>query len=238
MGSLLLLGAGGGGVGGGGGGPTDPLYSSVVLLWEAEGTDGQNSGITDIKNGRTINASGTGHIEQDQAHFGSTSYFLGTGGCNLADHADWDISGANGTPFCFEFSIYHTDLQTVDIGHFGSSPNWSWLVRCGSEITLFWSSDGSSLQSLSTSGAGITTNSWFDICAEKNTGGKLRIYVNGVMKASSTPANSAFWPNADILNFGSHPTSQGYIDHVRLTTAARYDSDSGYTPSTEAFPTS
>ncbi|MFL5238113.1 MAG: LamG-like jellyroll fold domain-containing protein [Rhizomicrobium sp.] len=82
--------------------------------------------------------------------------------------------------------------------NWGSSGHFGWLIRHSAsslgEIRFFWSNDGSSLSSLRLPGAGLNslTNQWVKICIEKNSSGKIRVYVNGVMKRSNTPANSAF----------------------------------------------
>jgi Concanavalin A-like lectin/glucanases superfamily len=228
----------------GGGGPTDPNYSSVVLLWEAEGTNGQTAGITEAKNGRAITLSGTAKIDSTQKLYGNTSFYPGSGDAELANNIDWRLSAANSDAFTLEIAGLQTTLATQwDIIEFWGSPgNYSFLCRWQSsgEMTFYWSSDGSTLQSLTTSGAGATsTSSWYKWCIEKNSAGKIRIYLNGVMKGSVTPANSAFFSSSGNLIFNTPSSNACWVDHVRITKGvARFNSDAGYTPDTGPYPTS
>lgn len=230
---------------GGGAGATDPHFANVVFLSDFEGTDGAGVSFTEDSNsGHTVTGSGTAVFSDDQARTGTTSLFAGTGGASCADSDDWDLSDANADEFTIEYSIYNSgslpsqwDVLSSFSGSFG------WLIRHGSggEITFFGSNDGSGLQiNFSTSGASLGSNAWNDICIEKDSGGKIRIYVDGVMRGSDTPVNSALH-NSSGLAIGNHPGGPptGYVDRLRITKGvARYASDSGYTPSDDPFPTS
>jgi hypothetical protein len=227
-------------IGIGGGAGTDPNFSSVVFLWEAEGTNGQTAGLVDVT-GKAITTSGTGAISTAQKRIGTSSYSVGTGGWNTPDSPDWDLSATNTTPFTIEFSAYQTLLQTWEVmQHWDVTKSW-WIRIAGPEIRLLASNDGTSTFSLdvTTSGFGFTAATWHDVCIEKDATGKIRFYRGGVMKYSVTPANSVFFAAAGLMGGGSDGNPNGYIDHVRITKGvARYASDSGYTFNATAFPTS
>jgi hypothetical protein len=220
---------------------SDPLLANVVLLWECEGTDGQTSSLVDAT-GKTITASGTGHLEVDQKRFGNTSYFVGTGGFSLADSADWVFSTANSSPFTFEYSVRQGTLETWEIiQQFGSSPNKSFWIRHQDDgnIRFLASSDGSTsfTMDVTTTGFGITTNAWHDICIQKDSSGVLSFWRNGVFKYSTTPANSVFANAAQALAFNAKGAGDAYVDHIRLTKASRYTAGSNYTFVEATWPT-
>lgn len=227
----------------GGGGSSDPHYANVVFLWEAEGTDGQTGTYPD-GTGKTITQAGTGHIEQDQKRLGSTSYFVGTGGFTVPTSTGWDLSPLNTSPFTIEYSVYQGSLETWETWlRFGSSPNKSWWVRHQSDgqIRFLASSDGSTsfTMDVTTTGFGLGTGAWHDICIEKDATGKIRFYRNSVFKFSNTPANSVFFAATEQLSLSAKTSADAYVDHIRFTKGvARYESDVGYTFVESAWPTS
>lgn len=224
----------------------DPFWSDVVFMWEAEGANAQNSSLYDAT-GKLIAGSGTGALSTTQKRLGATSFSVGTGGGNLVDwSADFNIGGTNTTPWTIEFSAYQTSRATWEIMTLwagGGSTNNSWWIRLQTDgqIRLLASSTGTTTFSMdvTSTGVDIADAAWADICIEKNASGKIRIYKDGVMKYSTTPANSAFFATvSQLLAFGNNGNPNGYIDHVRITkNRARYDSDSGYTFVESAWPT-
>lgn len=229
----------------------NPNFGNVVFQWEAEGANGlQNNGgvpgVMDDVTGKIITTSGSGQISNAQARFGSTSYFLGTGGANVAWTTDWNIGLTNSDPWTIEFSAYQpVSLKTWEIitnWHGSGTTNNSWWIRMQTDgqMRLLASSTGTTTftMDVTTTGVGFVADAWADICVEKNSSGKIRVYKDGVMKFSTTPANSAFWPSvSEPLNFGIGGATP-YIDHIRITKGvACYDSDSGYTFVAAPFPT-
>jgi hypothetical protein len=84
-------------------------------------------------------------------------------------------------------------------------------------------------------------NVWYHVAVDKDAAGKIRIYVNGVMKGSATPANSAFHNSTAVMRVGRDSNTarwfNGWIDEVRVTKGvARYASDGGFSVPTAAFP--
>jgi hypothetical protein len=232
---LLLTGAGTPAV-------TDPLYSSVVFLWEAEGTNNQTAGLVEARNNRAITCSGTGKLSTTQARLGLTSLFVGTGGASLANNADWQLGNTSNTsPWCIEFSTFQGTLQTYEAIQFwdGSQKSWWLRLQTDGNVRLLASSTGTSSFSMdvTTTGFGITTGAWHDCCIEKDATGLIRFMRNGLVKFTNTPADSKFFASTNShLIFNTQSTSDAYIDHIRFTKAARYNG--AYTFVASPFPTS
>jgi concanavalin A-like lectin/glucanase superfamily protein len=88
----------------------------------------------------------------------------------------------------------------------------------------------------------LNTGVWYHLAVDKDSTGKIRLYVNGAVVGSATPANSTINHNAGqpvsigCTGFGGNPLS-GWVDEVRVTKGvARYKTDAGFTPPTHAFP--
>lgn len=88
----------------------------------------------------------------------------------------------------------------------------------------------------------MTTGVWYHVAADKDATGKIRLYVDGVMLGSATPANSAIFNSTAGLGIGAQGANgnvdmAGWLDEVRITKGvARYASDSGFTVPTAAYP--
>ncbi|TIT84704.1 MAG: LamG domain-containing protein, partial [Mesorhizobium sp.] len=86
----------------------------------------------------------------------------------------------------------------------------------------------------------MSLDSWHAIAVDKDSSGKIRLYVDGSVFASATPADSTIFNSTGALEIGralATAVYDGWIDELRITKGvARYASDSGYTPATSAFP--
>jgi len=231
----------------------DPSWSSVKLLMPMEGanlsTTGQ--GLTDRSSAAhgvaTSGASST--IETAQFQFGTSSYRMHAAiGNSLVynDSADWRLSAANSDQFTIEGWVRYAGTGTGRsvLSQFPGAGNNSWQIwnnSSASEWDFTFSTDGTATTTISTSGAALTTNTWYAWAVDKDATGKIRIYKNGVMLGSSTPANSSFFDSTvglGILSINSVGNRlDGWGDEFRITKGvARYASDSGYTVSTTSFP--
>lgn len=80
-------------------------------------------------------------------------------------------------------------------------------------------------------------------CAVDFNGTKTRVYLDGVMEASTTTVITMF-NSTRALGIGNSASSNvapytGFIDELRITKGvARYGSDGGYTPAVARFPRS
>lgn len=235
---------------GGGGGGGDPFFSSVKLLLGFEGTDGATSTTDESGAPHTITFNGDAQIDTAQFKFGASScLFDGTGDyLSTPDSADWDLSDANSDQFTIEFWMRpHTGGATFryPLGQAPANGNIAWYFEFSSQRISFNCS--------ATAGGAITTiafgggpqmslDNWHAICVDKDSAGKIRLYVDGVVYASATPADSAIFNSTGALEIGrSWATAayDGWLDEIRITKGvARYASDAGYTVPTAAFPRS
>lgn len=241
-------------------GSVDPFFSSVVLLMGFEDVDGSVTapGMTDESpsaHGTASQFTNPGIIDTAQFKFGSSSLNLVNvdSGIFFSSSTDWDISTTNADPFTIETWFRYSTVVTLKQllnrrGLFTTTFHFD--MRAGataSEFSFGWSLDGdfSTIQRIETSGAGLTTGQFYHLCVDKDATGKIRLYVDGVMKGSSTPASSVIWHPAvgNVLCIGTNTAGAaaqlGWHDEVRITKGvARYASDSGFTPPTSRFPRS
>lgn len=230
---------------------TDPFFANVVLLADFEGASGL-SYIEQSPLAHTISvSSGTDGNSQSsfstaQAEYGSKSLRSNNGiGGSIPTSSAWDLSDANSSQFTIEYSMFQATISGGNIYNafnrltpFGS---FSWLIRhADADVVLFWSQDGTTLQSLTATGAIPSANAWHKYRISKNSAGKFRIFVNGVMAASTTPANSTMFHSGTSLGFNQSATAlTSYMDNQRITKdVCRDDSDANYTLPTGPFPTS
>jgi hypothetical protein len=226
-------------------GGTDPHFANVVFLSDFEFADGTTSFQEQSSAARTVTGGSGAEIDNAQAEYGSTSLKSpNTINCAVPDSADWDLSAANSDRFTFEYSYYQTDVaSTYDVWstNFAGGNRGLLLRHGGADYNLFWWHDGSSAQVLTATGAftGLA-NQWVKWCIEKNSSGKFRIYRNGSMLTSVTPANSViFATTGNPLINASGAGQTGWLDNMRITKGVdRYNNDAGYTPATGPFPTS
>lgn len=94
-----------------------------------------------------------------------------------------------------------------------------------------------------TSGVSISANTWFHVAVVGKYLSSLKIYVNGIERASSSYSakvvvknNGYIYPgHYPYLNGGTPTTMNGYVDEMRYSNYARYTAN--FTPSTSAFET-
>lgn len=227
----------------------DPSFSSVVFLAGWEGSNGATT-YNEEKNSRAGSFSGNAQITTAQFKFGASSLVLdGTGDeVTFTDNADWTLSSGNSDQFTIEMFVRFNSTSSSFRGlirQWGTIGNRSWALELTSadttNLTFTFSTDGSASTTVATASAGLTTATWYAITVEKDATGKIRIYVDGTMRGSSTPGNSAFFNSSSTLDIGVGTTTllNGWLDEVRITKGvARYASDGGYTVRTTAFPRS
>jgi hypothetical protein len=229
----------------------DSNFSSVVFLAGFEGADGATT-YSEEKNGRAATFSGNAQLDTAQFRFGSSSLLMdGTGDSAIfADNVDWDLSDANSDQFTIETFVRWNAVASGNrgvISQWGSIGNRAWALELTSgdltNLTFTFSTDGNATTNVATSSAGLTTATWYHLAVDKDSSGKIRVYVDGVMRGSSTPASSAFFNSINTLSIGGGTGTaglmNGWIDETRITKGlARYASDGGFTAPTVAFPRS
>jgi hypothetical protein len=244
--TLLLLGSGPGS-GSGSGSANDPNWTSVKLLCGFEGTNGSTGspGMTDessAAHGTATVSSAT--IDTGQFKYGASSLkFTGTGVIKWTDSADWDFGSGNFTVEVFVRFNVATGTQMLFGQWQNPGTSKAWAIRLNSGA-LEWlaSTDGSTQLTDMTYAWSPSTGTWYHVCVDYN-GSKYRLYVDGVMRASSTTARTLF-NSTYVLSLGSDAATlswplNGWLDELRITKGvARYASDSGYSVPSAAFPRS
>lgn len=242
--------------------PTDPFFSSVVLLMGFEGANGSTGapGMTDESAAAhgTATVFDNAQISTAQAKFGGSALLSDGNGdfIQFPTSNDWQLSASNTDQYTIECwaqptvataSLTQKYIFWQNLG----APNFCWFFgfETGSQLTFAASPDGTSNSTDNPVSSGLTwtIGQWYVLAVDKDATGKIRIYRDGVMVASGTPVNSAIFNGVAgnvPLNVGGTPvlgsfSFPGYLEEVRLTKGvARYASDGGYTVPTARFPRS
>lgn len=231
----------------------DEDFSNVVLLMGFEDSDGSQTspGLTDesLSAHGTASSPNSSQIDTSQAKFGSSSLWInGTSPTVLfGDSDDWTLSSANSDEFTIECWVRLSATPTLSHGVIVAQSllgvTWDFIITNTGELKFRSTTGGGSFDvDVGTSGAGITTGSWYHLAVDKASTGKIRLYKNGVMFGSATPADSSIASTNGNLTigaegiFGGNPVS-GWLDELRITKGvARYKSDGGFAVPTTAFP--
>lgn len=231
------------------GGTIDPYWTSVVYLAgyddfasvAAAEKDESSFNHTPINHGFNIGNLPNG----SPGKFGAGCYrAIANCWVSYADSADWQLGSS---PFTMEAWVQFTTAPSSSFhnlfGQRESSGNQRsfGLSVASNVLTLFRSADGATETNV-TGAWTPSTLTWYHVAADFD-GTKTRLYVDGVMKGSSTTAVTLFNSTADFtvgswLTAGAFNSAfRGFLDEVRITKGvARYASDSGYTVPTAAFP--
>jgi hypothetical protein len=235
----------------------DPFFINTKLLMGFN--DVNNSvgapGMTDESSSArgVAGVMGAGHIETVQFKFGASSLSTanGTGGVQYPDSPDWTLSSANSDQFTVELWVRMTTtaINKIFLAQYTTDGTVGWAFQTSganaNEFQFFYSLDGTFANNVSvtTTGAVLSTtlSVWHHIAVDKDATGKIRLYKNGVMLGSATPANSVIFNSPQPLGVGVSPAGagamDGWIDDVRITKGkARYASDAGFSVPTGAYP--
>ncbi|MFC3322716.1 LamG domain-containing protein [Mesorhizobium cantuariense] len=161
----------------------------------------------------------------------------------LADSLDWQLGSTNSSPWTIEVWVRWNVLDANNRGIIGQNASAGWFFTGSSTIGELSFGSGN-FTTIATSGAGMTTGVWYHVAVDHDSSGKIRLYVDGVMRGSATPANSALSNYAADLAIGAQGHAgqvdmNGHLDELRITKGvARCGSDSGFTAPTAAYPRS
>lgn len=118
----------------------------------------------------------------------------------------------------------------------GPTNYWCFGPTTDGAVKFYYYNGSSTL--LSTTGVTLTTGTWYHLAMVK-TGSTLKIYVDGVERASGTISGTPQWSTSVAFTIGTGRLNttpyyfNGYLDEVRISKTARYST--GFTPSTTAF---
>lgn len=217
----------------------------VSLHCGFNGIDGATTSTDESSSAKTLTFVGNAQIDTSQSKFGGSSLLLDGSGdrVTLADSDDWQLGATKSSPWTIECWVRWNILDSSNRGIMGQNTSLGWTLTGASTIgeVAFASSN---IGTITTSGASMTTGIWYHIAVDHDATGKIRIYVNGVMRGSATPGNSAIANDSNLLTIGAQSDAgnvdmNGWIDEIRITKGvARYASDSGFAVPTAAFPRS
>jgi len=223
----------------------DPYYSNVNFLLDYDAADG-NTVFTDQKSGSTMSTVGNAQHDTGVTPLYGTSSFLFDGAGDVllvADDPKWNLAASR---FTIDFTARPIILSGVQlwIGQWQNAPTLGWVLYQSADlVALNVSTTGSdNIGHLSSAAGTLVINTWARWRVDFD-GTKYRLYKNGTMVASSTTLRTI---NNSTLNLAIGASSSnatlafnGNCRGVRLTVGtARTASDSGYTISNRAFPTS
>ena len=156
--------------------------------------------------------------------------------------ADVDILSGDFTVEVFGLAPLENDRGWI-VGEDGNSGNYGWSIRrrpSPDRWVVFISENGSSnALSTNTYNQTLTLSQEYNICLERS-GNDIRFYIDGTMVLKETFTGTINASN--VLALGRNPNDSsdrfyGSAKALRITGAARYDDDGGYTVPELPFPT-
>lgn len=232
----------------------DPYWANVVLAAHMDGSNGSTSFSDSSSYGRVLSAFGNAQITTSQSVFGGASAtFDGTGDYIRTPYtSDLDFGSGDFTVECW---IRVTATRTYN-GHicgtytFGSvdggtqNAGWGLSSSPGMAVSFGWSPGGTWQQLALTPDGVLTLNTWHHIAVSR-VGGTIKIFVDGVQKASSAISSnivcvksyfySGSYNRGDADAFSVNISYAGQIDDLRITKGVgRYSS--AFTPPIATFP--
>jgi hypothetical protein len=224
-------------------GSGDALFSKVVLLLHANGSDGSTTFTDSSSFARTITGLGNAKISTTQSVFGGASIYLdGVGDALSVPHAASLQAGSQ--DYCFEARVrlddiagYHA-LFSKRATDAGSGGEWQTFFNfANTRWNMGFNTSGTSYPGADSSTA-VAANTWAALCIERS-GTTGRMMVNGVVVATATVTGALLTSAANLI-IGAAGNDlgapwKGYIDELRYTIgAARYGG--AYTVSNTPFP--
>jgi hypothetical protein len=220
---------------------TDPFWGDVLFLLNGQQTLTTDSGPLN----KALSTSGTPTLDAGVMLFGYPTYLIDLGVAEriyLTAGDAYIVSACTDVEWCFEFWIRPTGANSDE--RFCSFGSWD----------ASWSSDGSlaahvvlnsTTYSATTATGVVPADTWSHVAFVRDktdgTFDYLKLYVNGVLKATSAAISKSYtvYPGASLgwlLGFNAFGAA-GYFSNERFTANhARYYSD--FTPPTAPFPTS
>jgi hypothetical protein len=229
--------------------PTDPYASNVVLLLHMDGANNSTTFTDSSLAARTMTRVGTAKLETGTKKFGTASGFFSkasSGYVTAADSEDFNFGSGD-----FTIETWHNRGSEGFINESGivSQKNNGgdqyafnlWYKPSSNSVTFDWSTTGNGSTHNMSGTHTFTPGTWYHVAVTRN-GSTMRLFVDGVQKATST-FTGTLWNSSAKLYVGTLLEMSnngigflnGHLDEVRITKGvARYTS--AFTPPTAAFP--
>jgi hypothetical protein len=195
---------------------------------------GKASGFVEAQDrtGKTVNVYGNTAISNYQRKFGSGAAHFTTDGDLLDIVSDTDLQYGVSSYTVESFVYLDQNGRSQQIFKKGSveSTTFGLSVTSANKLT------GQHGTSYFTATTTLNTGTWYHVMMSRDLLNTNRLFVNGFLEATTT--STANVSNADSLTIGgvsAAPTLslRGYLDEIRVSTAARYTGN--FTPPTAAF---
>ena len=223
-------------------GSLGPPDTNTVLLVHADGADGSTFFTDSSLSVHTLFPVNGSQLTTATAKFGSASLATPASNSNVTVYGSVEDFQFGAGPFTIEAWIYLPATVTVNSVIFdqgtGVSGNQgiAFYADNTAGLTLRYVRDDTTIGTRFTTNAGIPLNTWTHVAVERDAGGTLRFYRDGiVINSFSVPETffaSTVTPALGNLGINGNPF-QGYIDEIRVSKVARYGG--AFTPPLVAF---
>lgn len=215
----------------------------VVLLVHCDGTNGSTT-FTDVSpSAHSLVAAGSCAVDTASPKFGTGSaIFTGAGASGILVQntlTDFNFGAGQFTVEAWAyFTVAPSGTQAV-VTQWNVSTNLGWFLGLNAgSLTFFYSTTGTDTPAVSGAFA-PTLNTWIHLAADRDASNVLRVYADGVVKASAT-VSATFFASTSTPNIGNDPVATrkfpGKLDEVRVVKGqAMYAG--AFTPPTGPFGT-
>ena len=202
-----------------------PLGVNDVLYTHLDGPDGATYATDESASAHPLTFAGTAQIDTAQSYLGGASaLFDGTATSYISapDGADWEFGAGQFTVEGWvrfaSTAAYSTVIKHWD----GASNQRSWLIdwTTANQIRFLYSTDGVTYVNTIAASWTPTVGAWHHIAVDRDSGNRLRLYVDGNVLIDTVLTATIFSPATD---FQIGKLFNGWIDEVRVTKGeARY----------------
>lgn len=201
-----------------------PATGVTVLLVHCDGTNGSTTFTDRSSSTHTLNSISSAAVTTSQAKFGTGAVDI-SASTNKAIQVTGSLSDFDFQSGQFTIELWAYASTTPSgiaslFSQFNNSSGGGWFFGSVFGQYSFWYYNGAGTQVQYTTGVAMpATGAWHHYCADRDAGGTLRLYVDGVVIGSTsapTFQTAAVQPNIGN-SFRSADPWTGYIDEVRVT---------------------
>tara|TARA_R110002020_G_scaffold173776_4_gene364729 strand:- start:331 stop:2070 length:1740 start_codon:yes stop_codon:yes gene_type:complete len=217
----------------------------TLLLIHSNTSDASTTFVDSSPYGHTISANGSAQHDTAQKKFGTSSMLFDGNGdyLSISDHSVFDLSQYKGiTIDCWLKT--NGSITSKGILHQGEGDpvtNFDWYINGSGKFQAITVGNGSAGSVHPTSTTSINDSAWHHL-AMIAVGGKLYVAVDGTFEHNESYTNNVGGNVSTDLRIGKARspgtgdefTIDGWIDEVRISSVARWESN--FTPPTSPYP--
>ena len=219
--------------------PADPYYGYTSLLLHMGGANASTNFVDSGPNALAVTASGNAQISTTQSKYGGASASLNASTNTYLSIADNDTFYMP-ADFTIEAWVWidggTNAIQAIYSQRQSGSNGFQATITYNAGVYQTWMWIDSTHIFTYQSGSSIPTSQWVHL-AWTRSGTTFRSFINGVLNQTSTSSIAPINQAAPVIIGEAPGYSQifkGYIDDLRVTKYARYQSS--FTPPTQALP--